>query len=101
MGINIELRQKKSKENSFSLEAFLFGFSAYALPLLIGIASLMALLLWQPHYETSDTKQLAFSAVEESQQALTPAQALAALQGKAVANHHDTRLSEAPVWFSF
>ena len=101
MGINIELCQKKFKEHSFSLEAFLFGFSAYALPLLIGIASLMALLLWQPHYGTSDAKQLGFRAVAESGQTLSPEQALVALQDRSVVNHHDTRLSEAPVWFSF
>ena len=101
MAINTQLSRKLSAWKRFPLEKLLFGFSTYVLPAFIGIASLVALFLWQPHYEVPDARQLTFRVIEESNQTLSPAQALAALRDKAPVNHHDTRLSEAPVWFSF
>jgi diguanylate cyclase (GGDEF)-like protein len=95
------LRQRWANQNKLSLDGLLFGFSTYALPILIGIASVIALLLWQPHYGKSDGRAVPIRALEESGFPLSPAQALASLQEKASTNYHDTRLSEAPVWFTF
>ena len=101
MAIAELVRRKWAQEHLLSLDGFLLGFSTYALPALIGLASLVAVFLWQPHFGTSDSKALSFRAVEESGQPMSEAQAMSALQNKATVVHYDTRLSEAPVWFLF
>ena len=101
MATTTKLRQQISKGKWISLDSLLFGFSAYALPVLIGVASLIALFGWQPHYETSQARDLAFNVIEESHRALSPGQAIQALQNQGLVRHHDTRLSEEAVWFSF
>ncbi len=101
MAITTLLRQKWAQERPLSLDSLLFGFSTYALPALIGLMSLVALFLWQPHYGTSDSKPLSFQTVEDRSQSMSEAQAMSALRDKPILNHHDTRLSEAPVWLLF
>ena len=101
MPTNTDLRQTWPTKINFFVERILYGLSMYALPLFIGIISVIALFLWQPEYGPKDLKQLTFRVIEESDHALTPAEALKALQEKVAVTHHDTRLSEASFWFSF
>jgi diguanylate cyclase (GGDEF)-like protein len=76
-------------------------FAYYLIPIGIGVISLVALLLWQNQYSASDGLPLSLKVVAEDGAALTPSAALASLQRMAPVTGHDTRLSEAPVWFSF
>ncbi|MFC6519198.1 hypothetical protein ACFQAT_04800 [Undibacterium arcticum] len=84
-----------------SLDQLLYMFSTYALPGFIGLVSLLAFFTWETSYPASDAKQLEFRVMASSSAALTPAQALAQLENRQNVLHHDTRLSEAPFWFTF
>jgi diguanylate cyclase (GGDEF)-like protein len=66
------------------LDAVLRLFSVYVVPLGIAVISALALLMWSDHYA-----------------ALTPRAAAELLARQRPVHFHDTRLSEAPVWFSF
>ena len=83
------------------LDGVLFSISAYALPLLIGVLSLAAILFWQPHYETADTKPLPLAVLSEGDRALSPSEAVSLLERQVPVQHYDTRLSETPVWYLF
>ncbi len=83
------------------LDSVLFGMSTYALPFLMGLLSLVAIFLWDSHYGTTDTKPLSFAVTAEADRAFSPSEALTILRENAPVQHHDTRLSEAPVWFLF
>ena len=101
MPTNTDPRQTWPTKFNFFVERILYGLSMYALPVSIGIISVIALFLWQPEYGAKEVKQLTFRVIEDSRHALAPAEALIALQEKVAVTHHDTRLSEVPVWFSF
>lgn len=92
--------QRLDQFNRF-LEQLLHVFSTYALPVVIGALSLLTLFAWQTQYPASEPKQLPIQVVEETSGAMAPAEALARLQDRAFHPFYDTRLSEAPVWFSF
>lgn len=83
------------------LEQLLYVFSTYALPLVIGVLSLLALFSWKTHYPASEAQQLSIQVIQETSGAMLPAEALAQLQDRPFSPFHDTRLSEAPVWLSF
>jgi diguanylate cyclase (GGDEF)-like protein/PAS domain S-box-containing protein len=84
-----------------ALEAVLRVFSLYMVPIGIGLISLTALFFWDNHYVASGDRPLELRVVAEQGAALTPQQALAQLDTQPPVAHHDTRLSEAPVWFRF
>ena len=75
--------------------------STYALPVVVGMLSLLALFAWKTQYPVSEPQQLPIQVVQETTRAMAPAEVLASLQGRPFGPFHDTRLSEAPVWFSF
>ncbi len=75
--------------------------STYAVPVLIGVASLFALVFYQSMHATSDEKALEFRVIEDTAGSLTPPQALAQLVYKVPVGLLDSRLSEAPFWFSY
>lgn len=83
------------------LDKVLYGLSTYALPVLIGLVSLFAFLAWETHYPATGATPLDFRVLKDDGNALTPAQALAQLDGQQLVGHHDTRLSETPFWFTF
>ena len=82
--------------------------SYYVIPIGIGLISLVALVFWQNQYSVSDDVKLVMHVVAPSAPSgpnaveLAPATALNLLRQpvKAV-TAYDTRLSEAPVWFTF
>lgn len=100
MPVNRDLRQRWSEQVHHVLDQVLFGLSTYALVIFIGLVSLTALFSWETYYPATGAKQLEFQIAEEVGSALTPAQALALLKGRVAVQHHDTRLSEVPLWFS-
>lgn len=83
------------------LDSLLHVFSTYAVPILIGLVSLLALLIWESQYPVAEPQQLAIQVLKDSPVELEPAQALVQLSEQPVASFHDTRLSERPVWLSF
>ena len=83
------------------LDRLLFAVSVYALPLLIGVVTLAALLLWGGKLQVSPPALLDFSSIEQRQAEMTPAQAREALRGVVPARDRETRMSERPFWFTF
>ena len=83
------------------LDLLLHAFSTYALPLVIGLLSLLALLSWKSQYAFTAPQQLPIQVAQGSAKITEPAQALAQLQDRPPSPFHDTRLSELPVWFTF
>jgi hypothetical protein len=83
------------------LDRLLYGLSIYALPLLIGLISFVALIGWKSIYQTAPAKLLEFRAVQEMGVVFTPANALLQLQAQTPVRHYDTHLSETPIWFTF
>ncbi|MBE0475227.1 EAL domain-containing protein [Rhodoferax sp.] len=83
------------------LERWLYTLSTYALPLVIGVLSVLALFAWKSQYPLSEPQALPIQVVQEKSGTLTTAEALAQLRDRPFSPFHDTQLSEAPVWFSF
>jgi diguanylate cyclase (GGDEF)-like protein len=83
-----------------AVDAMLRVFAYYLIPAVIGILSLVALVFWHNQYSASDDVALAMR-VQSTTQPLTPAAALAGLGKRDSVEQYDTKLSEAPVWFTF
>ena len=83
------------------LDSLLQQFSTYAVPLLIGVASVLALLTWETQYPVAVPKQLEIRVLQGSPDVVEPVQALKQLSQNPVTSFHDTRLSERPFWLSF
>jgi diguanylate cyclase (GGDEF)-like protein len=85
------------------LDEGLYKLSAYAVPIVIALVSLVALLSWENHYQTESAEQIAFQLVEQSRSVKTdiPQAALQQMAGQPSRLHYDTRLSEAPFWLLF
>lgn len=79
----------------------LYGLAIYAVPLLVGLGTLLALTQWPPHGEHADPQTLGFRVVIEPDPEWSPADARAALQTQAPVLRHDTQLSEIARWFQF
>ena len=90
-----------TKRANAALDSLLYRISVYGVPGAIGAMSLVALLAWNAEYTTSGSSPLEFRVFEQTGEAPAPAQALARLKEQPVLDHHDTRLSESPFWFSF
>ena len=82
-------------------QSILHVFSYYLIPIGIGVISLIALVLWNPQYAADGDVPLVMRVIFEDGAPLTPATALAQLEHKAQVSQFDTKLSEAPLWFSF
>jgi diguanylate cyclase (GGDEF)-like protein len=83
------------------LESGLYLFSAYALPIFIGLISLVALWLWQSQYAYSEPQPLEIQVLGDAANIQTPEQALEAVATLPLRGFHDTQLSQQPVWFGF
>jgi len=83
------------------LDAFLYGLGVYAVPVAIGVVTLIALLSWRAQYPVAGAMPVGFSVLEEHGAKLDPAQALEKLRNLPAVQHRDTKLSEAPFWFAF
>lgn len=83
-----------------SADALLYALSVYGVPLVIGVASLIALMAWQSEYSEGSARALEFR-VAPLKEAAGPEEALARLEALPPVRHHDTGLSEVPFWFAF
>jgi diguanylate cyclase (GGDEF)-like protein/PAS domain S-box-containing protein len=83
------------------LDRFLYALAAYATPVLIALATVIALSTWQTFFPYSPANPLALRIVEDPGQGLAPAQARNLLAGRPAVQHYDTHRSEQPVWFQF
>ncbi len=86
---------------SASVDTFLYRLSVYGVPVVIGLASLLALALLPNEYPLDGASPLELSVLQQDGASLTPRQALAQLPDQHAAAELNTRLSEAPFWFSF
>ena len=95
----------RSKNASMShIEVFdwlSWNLSIYLIPLLIVLASVAALFMWNDQYATTGFKTIPFKVVTDSQAAFSPAEAEARLKPLAEVAFVDTHLAESPVWFAF
>jgi len=83
------------------VDAALYRLSVYGVPVAIAVISLLALLSWKSQYPVSGAMPLGFSVLEQTGEAIDPAQASELLAQRPTVMHLDTRLSEAPFWFAF
>ncbi|MBU3738704.1 MAG: EAL domain-containing protein [Rhodoferax sp.] len=83
-----------SQRNERALDLF----ASYALPILIGIASLLALLVWPSQYSGSLGRTVDIRVMKGGDRLDDPRAALQQIKGVGPAPHHDTRLSEKPFW---
>ena len=79
----------------------LYAVGTYALPVVIALLSLLAMLAWSTHFKTPGARELGFSVIEAPSAGapLEPAEALARLRDQPLVHKHYTRLSQAPFWF--
>lgn len=84
-----------------AIDSLLNGLSLYAVPIIIGIASLYALVVLENQYPFQGQNSLAFRVLEQTNGSLSPKEALQQLDKKAPVWHHDTQLSESPYWLTF
>lgn len=84
-----------------AIDSLLNGLSLYAVPIIIGIASLYALVVLENQYPFGGQNSLAFKVLEQTNGSMLPNEALQQLNTKAPVWQHDTKLSESPFWISF
>jgi diguanylate cyclase (GGDEF)-like protein len=84
-----------------ALDALLYGLSAYAVPLFVGLASLVAILAWKNQYPVNEPQQLEIQVVKASEGLNTPSEANISLAKRDLQSHFDTDLSDSPFWLSF
>jgi diguanylate cyclase (GGDEF)-like protein len=84
------------------MEAALRLFAYYLIPIFIGVVSVIALLFWHNQYSASQDIGLKIQvlAPEQTPDKVTPAAAQALLRQRPPVDNYDTRMSEAPIWFS-
>jgi diguanylate cyclase (GGDEF)-like protein len=86
---------------SSAIEHGLHALSAFALPVLVGLFSLLALWLWPSQFSGDPATGLAFRhASQAPTETWTPAEARRVLQTAPTALQWDSQRSEAPVWFA-
>ncbi|MCX7893294.1 MAG: EAL domain-containing protein [Burkholderiales bacterium] len=83
------------------LATLLYRLSVVGVPLAIVLVTLVAAFAWAPEYEATGSRPLEVAVLEDRADALTPAEALAALAARPPQPHYDTRRSESPFWFAF
>ena len=83
------------------LDAWLYAFSISAVPIAIGLISLLALMAWQSQYPATEPRQLDIQVLSESPDVSSPAKAWDNLQKRPAHTDHHTQLSQAPFWFTF
>jgi diguanylate cyclase (GGDEF)-like protein len=83
------------------LDGLLWALSVYVVPLVIGVVTVLALLFWHSDYQAKAATPLKLQVLADTEGQLAPQAAQSALAGRPWVAHHDTDLSEAPVWFRF
>jgi diguanylate cyclase (GGDEF)-like protein len=89
------------KHTGWQLDQAVFLFSVYVVPALLALAALIALVFLPNQFRASDATTLPFSVLRDDSGILGPADALTRLAGGKRVMRFGTKLSEAPIWFSF
>jgi diguanylate cyclase (GGDEF)-like protein/PAS domain S-box-containing protein len=85
-----------------TIEALMRLLSVYSVPILVALASALALTVWNPHYVASGDQSLQLRVVSTAETGTaSPDAALRALARVRPVDFYDTHLSEAPVWIAF
>jgi diguanylate cyclase (GGDEF)-like protein len=92
---------ESTKRANAALDALLYGLSVYGVPVAIAVMSVIALFAFDRQYAAVTGTPLELRVLEQASDARGPEQALAQLANRPPVRHLDTRLSEAPFWFSF
>lgn len=79
----------------------LYAVAVYAVPLLIAIGTIAALFVLPRQYESRGALPLGLRVVSDAHDSMQPADALEALRHAPETSRYSTKLSEAPVWFTF
>ncbi len=88
------------------LDRLLHGFSSYAIPMAVVIASVLAFLYWNAQYSTAEPQLLEIRVGKiplqaQPNQSVDPRAGLSAVAGQKSSKFYDTELSEEPFWISF
>lgn len=100
----IEFFRKISHQVNEWLDSILSGFSSFAVPIAVAVASVVALFLWKPQYldvDALDLEILVSEAQPQTDGGQDPRMAAGALSGKTSKKFFDTDISEAPFWIGF
>ncbi len=92
---------KRWDQFNAALESLLHSFSAYVLPLAIGLLSLLSVLFWKTQFPVIEPEVLSVRVVKTLGNIKTPQDALPLLQNATATKYLDTELSEAPFWLAF
>jgi diguanylate cyclase (GGDEF)-like protein len=83
------------------LDTLLDRLAAYGLPIAIGALTWVALASWEPQHPDGSPRALQLQVLEDRGGGLDPPRATERLQARPRVAYYDTRLSQAPFWFSF
>jgi PAS domain-containing protein len=83
------------------IDRLLFAICVWALPVSLGLAYLVGIFTWDFQSGDVGKRPLDFRVVEDAPAILGPSQALEQLAAAPLVAGRDTKLSEAPFWFSF
>ena len=98
MPLSLALVRTRLERYGRKNEALLYFFSCYALPVFIGLTSLLAVFFWQSQFLSSEAQRVDIKVIRQTADTTEPQQALPRLQGKDFTAFHDTQLSEQPFW---
>ena len=82
-----------------NVESILYGFSIYALPILITATTIIALAFWDERFPPTSAEPLNFKFIQQSEFPLGPADALLKLQKQPDTRSVDSILHETSFWF--
>jgi diguanylate cyclase (GGDEF)-like protein len=83
------------------LDRFLYGLSAYAIPVIIAAVTIAAFSAWDAHYAETGARPLKFRVLPgKGGDNRQPLQARALLEGWPEVPNHDTHLAETPFWLA-
>lgn len=95
------LRARRVETIYLFLESLRLAVATYAIPLMIGLVSLLAMLYWKAQYPSMEGQHLQLQVVQSPDTTMGPEQMRAQLGRQPAGIDYETKLSESPVWFSF
>lgn len=92
--------EQRTRGLSAALDTLLYRLSAFGLPIVIAVVSIVGFLSWDAYYPTAGAHPLAFQAFEAAGP-MSPRDALTSLEAQPRTTYLDTRRSEKNFWFRF
>lgn len=86
---------------TYGLDKLLYVISTYALPIVVGLISVVALFVWKAQYPIPAPQQLDIRVLKQTDALMDPKLASLQLTAREPGAYHDTQLSESPFWFTF